>query len=93
MKIILDGEGRRLGSDIFSLGRLLALLERLSPGEYYTLDTHHQATLNQWIEYLTNICNQILLDSLEGQPTTRKFKLPFEKEFLQFLSEAEASAG
>lgn len=81
MKIELSKRSPELGGDIFSLARLLTILENYKKNN--KLEPHEQATLNLWVKYLDKIENQLLKDNLNGKPPTTTFDLPFEEDFIE----------
>ena len=87
MKMELAKTSPQLGGDIFSLARLLTMLEDYK--EDNKLEAHKQATLNLWIKYLGNIENQLLRDNYGGKPPTLTFDLPFEKDFMEEFTRLE----
>ena len=81
MKIELTKKSPQLGGDIFSIARLLTMLEDYR--ENNKLEPHKQATLNLWIKYLDQAESQLLGDNLHGKLPTLTFNLPFEEDFMK----------
>ena len=81
MKIELAKKSPQLGGDIFSIARLLIMLEDYKENNKF--EPHKQATLNLWVKYLGNLENQLLGDNLHGRLPTLTFNLPFEEDFME----------